>query len=446
VSTAAGSIVNQSNGSFGKPPILNAPRIPMPTVADLNMLDSLAQVGQTRFAGSTAGDAGEARTRIQFLTIDLGVANGGVHGFFRVYQAGTAIANPEDFVSASLPTTTSTAGSYLELSMNCGDSVVTGRFMPAFYHDTTTDATHLHGIIGTSNANKIARRDFSLSQGYPRSRCLLGGDSALTLPAIATGANPNWPTSGHPDGGSWVAAPAGIQAALASLGTVITNRRDAAYLFPLTRQWNTNFKGVIYVDGKVVLDGVIRGRVTVAAAGNIIFGDDLTYFQNTATRDCAFGDIAGYFSGQSIMVSNNTLNAPQTLNNNGSLNTSPTGTFRSYAATNDETIHGFFLTLKTFGAEENSLGSNTDQDCLIGGTFNSGRGCLRTYGGIIQERRGAVGLTSGEGYIKRYEYDACGATNPPPYYPTTGVFVRNRFYELDPTRFSVAAWFAANQN
>ncbi len=445
VTTAASSIVNSGNASFGRPPLLSAARIPMPTVADLNKLDSLAIVGNARFAGSTAGDAGEARTRIQFLTIDLGVANGGVHGFFRVYQAGTAIANPERYVSASLPTTTTAAGSFLELSQNCGD-INLGTFKAAFDHDTTQlNPSHNHGIVGTTNANKIARRDSALiAGGIPARtvRCYLGGDSILTVP----GTNQNWVNAGHPDGGSWVQAPAGIQASLAGLGAVITGRPDRNYLFPLTRQWNTNFKGVIFVAGKVIVDGVIHGRATLAASGNIIFGDDVTYFENPATRDCAFGDIAGYFSGQSIMVSNNTLNAPQTLNNNGSLNTSPTGTFRSYAPTNDEVFHGFFLTLKTFGAEENSLGSNTDQDCLIGGTFNAGRGCLSTYGGIIQDRRGAVGLTGGEGYIKRYQYDACGATNPPPYYPTTGVFVRNRFYELDPTRFSVAAWFASNQN
>ena len=131
----------------------------------------------------------------------------------------------------------------------------------------------------------------------------------------------------------------------------------------------------------------------------------------------------------------------------GSIQTAPSGnTFRSYKTPTDETIHGFFLTLKTFGAEENSLGANNNEHCINGGDFTAGRGCLNTYGGIIQERRGAVGLTSGEGYIKRYQYDACGATDPPPYYPTTGIFVRNRFYELDPTRFDVAAWYAANQN
>jgi len=444
VSTANSTINNQSNAVFGKPPLLGVARIPMPTVADLNKLDSMATIGSTRFTGTTAGEAGEARTRVKFLTIDLGSPYG-VQGFFMVYQAGTVttIIPPEKYVSARLPLTTSSQGSYLERSPNCGDFGTGNRFMPAYYHDTTTQAIHLH-VAGTTNANKIARRDSSLTRGNS-SRCFLGGDSVLTIPAIATGANANWLTTGHPDGGAWVQAPGGIQANLAALGPVITNRPDAGYLFPLNRQWNTSFKGVIYVAGKVIVDGVIHGRVTVAASGNIIFGDDITYFQGQ-TRDCATGDIAGYFSGQSLLVSNNTMNAPQTLNNNGSLNTSPSGTFRSYVTNTDETIHGFFLTLKTFGAEDNDEGASNVERCLIGGSFNAGRGCLVTFGGIIQSRRGAVGLTSGEGYIKRYQYDACGATDPPPYYPTTGVFIKNRFYELDPTRFNVAGWYAANQN
>lgn len=447
VTSARPVILGQSNGTFIQPPQLGVARIPMPTVADLNRLDSLAQVGNSRFTGSTAGDAGEARTRIQFLTIDLGGSNG-VQGFFRVYQG-----LDQTFVSASLPTTTSSAGNYLEMSRNCGDIDTTASpriFLPALNHDTASTAAsrHSHGITGTSNANKVSRRDASLNVGASGRivRCYLGGDSILTNGGAPNGA---WPTTGQPDGGSWVQAPAAIQSALAALGTVITDRPDASYLFPLSRAWNPSFKGVVYVAGKVILDGVIHGRFTIAASGNIIFGDDVTYYQNPSTRDCTTGDIAGYFSGQSIIVSNNTLNAPQTYNTNGSQITSPSGTFRSYASTKDETIHGFFLTLKTFGGETFNVGSQTAEPCTTGGTSTVGRGCLNTYGGIIQRNRGAVTQTGGgggTGYAKRYQYDSCGATDPPPYYPTTGVFVKNRFYEMDPTHFNVAAWYAANQN
>ncbi len=41
---------------------------------------------------------------------------------------------------------------------------------------------------------------------------------------------------------------------------------------------------------------------------------------------------------------------------------------------------------------------------------------------------------SGEGYVKRYSYDRCAVINPPPYFPTTGRFLDNRYYELDPVR------------
>jgi hypothetical protein len=34
---------------------------------------------------------------------------------------------------------------------------------------------------------------------------------------------------------------------------------------------------------------------------------------------------------------------------------------------------------------------------------------------------------------------------PPPYFPTTERYFKNRYYEIDPVRFSVAGWFAANQ-
>jgi len=447
VTSARSTIIGQSNGTFAKPPKLGVARIPMPTVTDLNKLDSLATVGGARFAGSTAGDAGEARTRIKFLTIDLGPSNGGVQGFFRVYQG-----LDEAFVSASLPNSSGTAGSYLELSRNCGDSTgVTGQmFLAANYHDTTSITAHKHGIALTgtpTSAQKIQRRDAALTPAAGLGvHCYLGGDSILTK----SGAGANWLLAANqPDGGAWVQAPASVQATLAALGTVITSRPDRQYLFPLSRSYNPSFKGVIYVAGKVILDGVIRGRVTVAASGNIIFGDDITYYQNPATRDCTTGDIAGYFSGQSIIVSNNTMNAPQTLNTNASQSTSASGTFRSYSASTAETIHGFFLTLKTFGAENYNAGSNSAEVCSTGGSSTVGRGCLNTYGGIIQRNRGAVTQTvsgGGTGYAKRYQYDICGATDPPPYFPTTGVFVKNRYYEMDPTRFNVASWYAANQN
>jgi hypothetical protein len=51
-------------------------------------------------------------------------------------------------------------------------------------------------------------------------------------------------------------------------------------------------------------------------------------------------------------------------------------------------------------------------------------------------------MTTGQGYIKRYSYDACGLTDPPPYFPTTGHFTRGHYFEVDPTNFNIASYWS----
>jgi hypothetical protein len=73
----------------------------------------------------------------------------------------------------------------------------------------------------------------------------------------------------------------------------------------------------------------------------------------------------------------------------------------------------------------------------------NGRGCIYLTGGLIQDTRGAVGLTSGEGYTKRYAYDSNARFCPPPHYPTTGRYAKNRYYEVNPRAFEdVGAFFS----
>jgi hypothetical protein len=102
---------------------------------------------------------------------------------------------------------------------------------------------------------------------------------------------------------------------------------------------------------------------------------------------------------------------------------------------------GVMMALKTsFRVENYSSGPTDVNDC---GTVDWGRGCLFLTGGIIQERRGAVGTTGGTGFLKRYSYDRCAVTIPPPYFPTTGRFIDNRLTEMDPARFNVGELFKA---
>ena len=51
---------------------------------------------------------------------------------------------------------------------------------------------------------------------------------------------------------------------LPAVGTIAAKRPwDAKYLFPLYRGFNTNTKGVIYVNGTVGISGVVRGDITL---------------------------------------------------------------------------------------------------------------------------------------------------------------------------------------
>jgi hypothetical protein len=138
------------------------------------------------------------------------------------------------------------------------------------------------------------------------------------------------------------------------------------------------------------------------------------------------------FSGDSIVVADNLLNNPVPYIGSS---TTPV----QWDETQDEFIHGFVLALEIFTVQRYNFGSTNASLC---GTANSGRGCLFLTGGIIQKQRGAVGLTNGSGYIKRYSYDQCGLENPPPYFPTTGHFARGHYFEVEPTGFDVAAYWS----
>jgi hypothetical protein len=203
---------------------------------------------------------------------------------------------------------------------------------------------------------------------------------------------------------------------------------QAPFLWPITRVLNPNFKGVIHVEGKVAVSGRLRGRVTLAATGNIILADDVTYVTNPGAGNCK--DILGMFSGDSIVVADNLLNDPiPWLQGQGAV---------LWDETPDEFIHGFVLALEIFTVQNYFTGSTTAEPC---GARSAGRGCLFVTGGIIQKQRGAVGLTNGSGYIKRYSYDQCGLASPPPYFPTTGHFARGHYFEVEPTGFDIAAYW-----
>lgn len=389
--TTASTIQGKSYATFRQGYTESGARIEMPRTADLNRLRSQAQAGNMAFVGSAAGGPDQATLRVEFLAIDLngdGRTDGADEGFLRAYEA----ADPA-WVTADVPADYYWNG--LRNSRNCGHYHGDGSFVVADDHPARGPDSWVAAVNSSTR------------------RCYLGGADSLFNGFRAT----------DPQGGRWLAWPGPIDPRLAG-------RPDAAYLFPLGRSLNPSFKGVIFVDGKVAISGTLRSRVTVAATGNIIVADDITYVLDPATGTCQ--DILGLFSGQDIVVADNTLNTPTRAR--------PTwgNAYRSFDETKDEFIHGFVLALNTFTVYNYAASPNRAEACE---RRRWGRGCLYLTGGVIQRQRGPVGTTRGTGYIKRYSYDACGATNPPPYFPTTGHFARGRFYEVDPVGFELGAYF-----
>ncbi|HEX6036986.1 MAG TPA: hypothetical protein VFZ20_03075, partial [Longimicrobium sp.] len=389
--TTARTISGRQYATFSEGYQENVPRIPLPTLADLTKLRGYAEQGGAAFTAPSGGTAFEARMRIEFLTIDLngdGRHDGDEEGFFRVYR-GTG---------ATWWVTASRNGNGWPASENCGV--------------WTNDSTFvLARDLGGNTSYKInALRNTNVA------KCYLGGSDSLTNGFVPSQNNR----------GDWVRRGFALNG---NLPQALRDRDDLDFLFPLGHGLNPNFKGVIHVTGRVAISGVLRGRVTLAATDRIIIADDIVYVSEGNSCE----DILGLFGGADISVADNLLNSPQSTANGEP--------FRSYDSTPSEFINGVILTLNTFNVENYDGGPNAER--CQNEVF--GRGCLFLTGGIIQRTRGAVGTSGGTGYLKRYTYDACAASAPPPYFPTTGHFDRSSYYEVNPVGFSVSTFFEDRQ-
>jgi len=382
----AGSVVGGQYGTFHRGVQVGVPTIPMPETAELAALQARAAAGGTAFTTTSPTGTGSAYLRIEFIAIDLdgdGSVTGENEGFFRVYRSTDDL-----WLSGDVPS------GGMRQAAHCGHYHGT-TFVSAADHPTSGPDSY---IAALSNATR---------------RCYLGGSDEIFGGFVANDGRGQWvqrPGTPHP---------------------LIASRPDAQYLFPLSRSMNPDFQGVIHVAGKVVISGRLRGRVTLASTSQIIFGDDLVYATDPGVGTCE--DILGVFSGTDVVVADNTLNSPQRP---------ATGqNYFTYDDTKDEFIHAVVLALGRFLVENFAGGSTRDERCE-GALW--GRGCLYLTGGIIQSTRGPVGTVQavgGTGYVKRYAYDRCGATNPPPYFPTTGHFSRGQRYWVDPAGFAIDDYF-----
>ena len=439
--TTASTINAVANGDWRRGWKENVPRIEMPTPANLATLSGYAAAGNLTVVGGAVGTGVyDPRTRVEFVAVDVnddGDYTDEDEGFIRVYRGADNSAATLNYVTARLWNPASANDPNL-VSPNCGDQPAGQPFLAARDHGSGGPAGHNHGTPAATNQRQ------SLNQGTRR--CYLGGDPRLTngfVNGTAFGAWVRWP--GYGAG----AAPAALQNRRVhpQNGGGFTGGAGGMsdYLWPINRPFNPNFKGVIYVDGSVAVSGVVRSQVTLASTGNILLADDLTYVTTPGSiPDCdrnagVFADILGLLTPEFFVIEDNNVNSPFRAG-------SSAGTFSGYLSqyddTADETVHAAILTLNSVLAEDITSGA-TNREVCAGATV--GRGCFNMAGAAIQGVNAARMSGAGYGWNPQWTYDRCDMIKPPPYFPTTGRYFKNRYYEIDPVGFDVEEWFAANQ-
>ena len=441
LATTASTINLVDNGIFKVGYRTNVARINMPTPASLATLSTYADQGNTSILGGAVGTTVyNPQTRIEFVPVDIngdGDFTDEDEGFLRVYRANSNSTAALNYVTARRWNPGSASDPNL-LSPNCGDAAG-GVFMSAAAHNNGTPAPHNHNTSSTT-ANQRA------SLNHATRRCYLGGDPRLSNGWVASPPAPgnygdwvSWP--GYAAG----AAPAAVAAGTIhpSLGGGVVGNDMAAYLWPINRPFNPNFKGVIYVNGSVAVSGIVRGQVTVASTGNILLADDVTYVTSPGSiPDCerngsVNADILGLLTPQFFIIEDNNVNTP--------FRTGGSSYVKAFDESADETVHAAILTLNSVLSEDVGNGPDVSETCA--GSL-VGRGCFNMVGAAIQGKNAARMSGSGggaTGWNPQWTYDRCDAVKPPPYFPTTGRYFKNRYYEIDPVGFTVAGWFGANQ-
>jgi hypothetical protein len=383
--------------------------------------------------------------RVEFVATDVAGTGDSLDisdGFFRVYQANAGNAA---WLRADWPGGT-TASNYL----NCGDwhAVTPGgplKFFPAAVHNTTwfQNLVIAGGMSATDAATEAAASVGTIMR-HSGARCFLGGDPHLVAVARMAALYPN-AADRQKGGDDTTFTPVDAYGAWKLYSntpnaSVAARRVDAKYLFPLYRGINPNVKGVVYVNGTVGVSGVLRGRVTMYAAnGDLVVLDDMRYADDPGLGVCA--DILGLITDNDVVVADNSINTPQqvAVTTTSGHRTTTTYYWVDLDDTPDLYVHSVLMALNTsFRVQDYDSGPTSALNCQ---GSSDGRGCLYLTGGIIQQSRGPVGLSSGQGYVKRYSYDRCAALNPPPYFPTTGRFTDNRFLEVNPVGFDVNGLF-----
>jgi hypothetical protein len=464
----------------------HVPIIPFPTVSRLSNLPSYAAAGNYSFTTAAKG------SRLEFVTVNMNPSGtidttetDANEGFFRVFNdtAGTSAA---EGINRSRAYYSDSVAGWSVYNNQCGDwhtigSGATARvaFFPFAVHNQTwfksgesgatpaiTQPFAIDTIHGTPTA---AQRAAIMAHTTPRqARCYQAGDPHLVAverntaggayaAADTTKGGEDSTFSAKTRNGYWAqwpgAVPSGLTPAatcgMQSIGNTENcppgiNAAEEPYLFPLYRVYNPNTKGVIYFNGDVAMSGYLRGIVTVYSGGTVWFTDDLYYASDPSVTVCA--NELGVIATQDIWIADNAINSPQ----NATAPASPTGPANSVFMSDNKDFYLDGVTIAlgataghgTFGVENYNTHAINMTTC--NGT-PVGRGCIKQAGGVIEQYISATYNGAGSGFAENRSVDQCLLKQSPPYFPVTGKYIDNRYFEMDPARYNIDTLYARLQ-
>lgn len=217
---------------------------------------------------------------------------------------------------------------------------------------------------------------------------------------------------------------------------------EKPYLWPLIKPYNLNSKGVINaLTGPVYLSDTLRGNVTFYQSDStkdVVFIDDLRYDMDPTNTAALCRNFFGVISARHVLLADNGLNRPRPDGN---------GTVRWFGFP-DFILHAVTMSLTgTVGIEDGynypttiPSGPATSPVTVCGavGNVTSG-GCINQTGGVIEQYISPTYTGANDGLRENRTVDPCQLTNRrPPFFPQTGRYLDNKYYEIDPV--NVDSW------
>ncbi len=474
------STINATNGTptYVKGPASVKPNqapIPMPTVSRIAFMPGYAAGANLSFT------PGANRTmRLDFVAADVdasGDSTGLNEGFVRVFES-TAATSASDSLArtrlklpAAWPSGTSlstaSANAYAWVDSMCGD-FHGGKFYPVAVHKQQwfVDALKaanlpLESAPSIAVGGAVTTTDHDAVMRNVGARCYSAGSPQLAaVERVANTSDGNggvWSTTSMlkggedttftPNGrwGTWRPWPGAVSAALAAS----KRAGQAKWLFPLNKTANPGWKGIIYVNGSAYVSGLLRSRVTLYSSASLTFLDDLTYVvpPNTPGVDCNAdnANMLGVIAVNDIMIEDNVLHRPVKILNNVPPAAFDTNQTRFMSGTGPNfRLNGVLMSLTgTVGVVDPLTGPSVAAGACMGQPTSGG--CIAQVGGVIEQSISATWTGNSTGFAENREVDRCMLVTSPPYFPTTGRYLLNRYYESDPSRFDPVSLFRSLQ-